>query len=272
MGGSLGMALRQRRAAREVIGVVRRPEAVDEAIRLGAVDRATLDGPDAVAASDVVVLCTPVRTIIRQIQELGPHLRPGTVLTDIGSTKRAICRAMERLPEGIQPVGAHPMCGKETAGIAAAQPDLYQDKIWVISPLPRSSPEAVRTVEALGRAVGARILHLAPDRHDRLVSTISHLPYLLACGLVATTDAVAQEDPAVWSVAASGFRDTSRLAASDVRMLVDILLTNQDAVLTMVDRFQRELDRLTDLLRRGEEEALAAALERIRGVREAHRP
>ncbi len=270
MGGSFGMALRQRGVAGEVVGVVRRPEAVDEAVALGAVDRATLDGPAAVAESDIVVLCTPVRTILRQIEEFGPYLRPGTVLTDMGSTKRAVCRAMEALPEGVQPVGSHPMCGKETSGIAAAQPDLYQDKIWVVSPLPRSSAEAVRTVEALGRAVGSRVIHLAPDRHDRLVAAISHLPYLLSCGLVAAADAVAQDDPDVWTVAASGFRDTSRLAASDVRMLLDILFTNQEPVLAMVERFQEELRALAEHLRRGDERGLAAALERIRAIRREH--
>lgn len=272
MGGSFGMALRRTGAVREVVGVVRRPETADEAIALGAVDRATVDAPAAVAQADVVVLCTPVRTIIRQIGELGPHLRPGTVLTDMGSTKRAICQAMETLPDGVQPVGAHPMCGKEQAGIAAAQPDLYQDKVWVVSPLPRSSAEAVATVEALGQAVGSRVIHLEPARHDRLVAAISHLPYLLACGLVATADALAQHDPAVWQVAASGFRDTSRLAASEVRMLLDILLTNRDAVLTMVERFQAELQTLADRLRHGDEDGLAAELERIRSIRRARYP
>jgi prephenate dehydrogenase len=272
MGGSFGMALRRAGAVREVVGVVRRPEAAGEVIALGAVDRATLDGPATVTEADIVVLCTPVRTIIRQIGDLGPYLRPGAVLTDMGSTKRAICRAMEALPDGVQPVGAHPMCGKETAGIAAAQPDLYRGKVWVVSPLPRSSPEAMATVEALGQVVGSRVIRLEPDRHDRLVAAISHLPYLLSCGLVAAADVLAQHDPAVWQVAASGFRDTSRLAASDVSMLLDILLTNREPVLAMVERFQAHLDALADLLRRGDESSLAAELERIQRIRRARYP
>lgn len=142
----------------------------------------------------------------------------------------------------------------------------------MVSPLPRSSAEAVATVEALGQAVGSRVIHLEPARHDRLVAAISHLPYLLACGLVATADALAQHDPAVWQVAASGFRDTSRLAASEVRMLLDILLTNRDAVLTMVERFQAELQTLADRLRHGDEDGLAAELERIRSIRRARYP
>ncbi len=263
------MALRRAGVVREVVGVVRRPEAADEAMALGAVDRATPDGLTAVAEADIVVLCTPVRTIVRQIGELGPYLRPGTVLTDMGSTKRAICQAMETLPAGVQPVGGHPMCGKEIASIAAAQPDLYHDKIWVVSPLPRSSPEAVMTVEALGQAVGSRVIHLEPARHDRLVAAISHLPYLLSCGLVAAADALARHDPAVWEVAASGFRDTSRLAASDVPMFLDILLTNREPVLAMVERFQADLDRLADRLRREDESGLAAELERIQSIRRA---
>ena len=266
------MALRRAGVVQKVIGVVRRPETAEAAIRLGAVDWATLDAFTAVAQADIVVLCTPARTIIRQIGELGPYLRPGTVLTDMGSTKHAICQAMETLPDGIQPVGAHPMCGKEQAGITAAQPDLYQGKVWVISPLPRSSPEAIATVEALAQAVGSRVIHLEPARHDRLVAAISHLPYLLACGLVATADALASQDPAVWQVAASGFRDTSRLAASEVQMLLDILLTNHEAILAMVAHFQAELQALADRLRHGDETGLATELERIRAIRQAWCP
>lgn len=270
MGGSFGMALRRARAVGEVIGVVRRPEAVQEAIDLGAVDRATMDAARAVAEADVVILCTPVRTIIRQMRELGPHLRPGTVLTDMGSTKTAICRAMAALPDGVQPVGSHPMCGKEQAGIRAADPDLYQGKTWVISPLPRSSEDAVRAVEALAEAVGARVIHLEPARHDRLVAAISHVPYLLACSLVAATDEVGRQDAAVWDVAASGFRDTSRLASSDVRMLMDILMTNRSAVLEMMDRVSAAFHHLRELVASGDEAALEAELQQIRQVREDH--
>ena len=267
MGGSFGLALRRAGAAREVVGLVRRQEAVEQAVALGAVDRATLDGPVAVAEADIVILCTPVRTILRQIGELSPYLRPGTVLTDMGSTKRAICQAMETLPEGVQPVGAHPMCGKEMAGITAADADLYRGKTWVVSPLPRSEASAIETVEEMGEAVGAHVVHLEAARHDQLVASISHLPYLLACGLVSTADALAQHDPAVWAVAASGFRDTSRLAASDVQMLLDILCTNHDPVLAMVERFQADLNALADRLRRGDEDGLAAELRRLRAIR-----
>lgn len=268
MGGSFGLALRQAQVVGEVVGVARRAAIAEEAVARGVVDCATLDAAAAVAQSDIVVLCTPVRTIIRQLAELGPFLRPGTIVADMGSTKRAICRAMDDLPAGVQPVGAHPMCGKETAGLAAADPDLYRNKVWVICPLARSSPAAVAVVEALGRAVGARPIHLDPARHDRLVAAISHLPYLLACSLVAAVDALAQSDPAVWDVAASGFRDTSRLAASDVAMLLDILFTNRDSVLALVDGFQGALASLADRLRHGDEAGLAAELERLQKIRQ----
>lgn len=267
MGGSFGLALRRAGIVGEVIGVARRAAIAAEAVARGVVDRAILDAAAAAAQSDIVVLCTPVRTIIRQLAELGPTLRPGTIVADMGSTKRAICRAMNDLPTGVQPVGAHPMCGKETAGLAAADPDLYRDKVWVVCPLERSSPAAVAIVEAMGRAVGARPIHLDPVRHDRLVAAISHLPYLLACSLVAVVDALAQSDPAVWDVAASGFRDTSRLAASDVTMLLDILLTNHEPVLALIEDFQARLAELADRLRRGDEAELAAELARLREIR-----
>ena len=261
MGGSLGMALKARRACREVIGIARRQANVDEAVAMGAVDWGTLDMAKGVAQADLVVLATPVRTVLRQLQEVGPLVPPGCCILDMGSTKGEICRAMTLLPAEVQPVGGHPMCGKEKAGISAAEAGLYEGKTFVLSPLERTSPQAVQLAESLAEAVGSHVLYLEPDEHDRLVAAISHLPYLLSCALVATAERVAERDERVWDVAASGFRDTTRLAASDVTMLLDILMTNREAVLAMVEGLQNELTHLAESLRRGDEAGLRSALE-----------
>ena len=261
MGGSLGLALRARRACREVVGVARRPETVEAALQMGAVDRATTDLAQGVAGADMVILATPVRTILRQIPLLGDLLSPPCVLLDLGSTKSAICRTMALLPDGLQPIGGHPMCGKEVAGIEAAEATLYEDKVFVLTPLPRTGPRAVALAVALATAVGSRVLFLEPERHDRLVAAISHLPYLLSSALVATAEEVSRRDEAVWKVAASGFRDTSRLAASDVTMMLDILLTNREAVLATVETFRKHLRDLAERLEVGDEAGLRALLE-----------
>ncbi len=260
MGGSLAMALTQRSLCREVIGIARRAESAREAMDQVIAHRATTDLADGVAGADLIVLATPVRTILRQIRQLAAmSLRP-CLLLDMGSTKGDIATAMQELPPQVQPVGAHPMCGKETAGLAAAEPTLYEGAPWVLVPLPRTSPNALALAQELAVAVGARPLIVDADRHDRLVAGISHLPYLLAVVLMLTATEMGIEDELIWELAASGFRDTSRLAASSVPMMLDILLTNQVAVGEALRRASVHLERLADLLSVEEEDGLRTLL------------
>jgi prephenate dehydrogenase len=259
MGGSLAGALRGR--CRQVTGVARRPESVEFACAHGFADRGTTDLKEGLRGADAVVLATPVRVILRLLGEIGPFLDDGCLLIDLGSTKTQILDRMAALPDHVQPLGAHPMCGKEVAGIEAAEADLYHGQTFVLAPLARTSRAALSLGRRLVEAVGARPVVLEPRRHDRLVATISHLPYLLACGLVGLAEERAAQDPAVWQVAASGFRDTSRLAASDVTMMLDILMTNQEAVLDALEGYQHQLHRLADLIAAGDEVTLRTALQ-----------
>lgn len=261
MGGSLAAALKGRRACAAVTGVARRTATVAQALERGCVDSATTDLARGVAAADVVVLAMPVRTIVAALPALGELLAPGTLLMDLGSTKVQIAAAMEALPRHIQVCPAHPMCGKETAGLQEAEPGLYAGSTFVLSPLPRTTPDALALAEELARAVGARPLQLDPQRHDRLAAISSHLPYLLALSLVAAAEDAASEDPLLWELAASGFRDTSRLAASDVAMMLDILMTNPGAIGQAIGRLRQQLDSLEQLLERGDEAALGPILE-----------
>lgn len=265
MGASLGYDLR--RHCRRVTGVVRRAEAIDPALAAGCVDDATLDAPAALAEADIVVLAAPVRTILRQIADLGPLLKPGAILIDLGSTKTDICRALAALPPHVQAIGGHPMCGKETGGLAAAEPGLYRGCTFVLCPLEHTSVATQALVEEMVGFIGARALVLDPARHDRLVAAISHLPYLAACALVDYASDVAATDPTVWEVAAGGFRDSSRVAASDVDMLLDILLTNRAAVLAALDHYVERLTGLRAGLAAGDEAGLRAALADIANER-----
>ena len=267
MGASLCMDLMQKGACREVRGVARRSRIVLDAFHSGAVELATNDPHTGVLGADLVILATPVRTIIDILDEIGPVLWPGTVVMDMGSTKQTICQALDRLPEGVQAVGGHPMTGKETAGFTAAEPNLYKDATWVLSPISRTSPEALALATELVQVVGARPVVLAPERHDRLVASISHLPYLLASALVEAVCDVGDSDPAIWELAAGGFRDTSRVAASDTCMFLDILMTNRGAVLEQLSSFSRHVDELRALLDDGDEEVLAEVLERSQAAR-----
>jgi prephenate dehydrogenase len=260
MGASLCMDLVQGNLCREVRGVAHRTETALRAFFDNAVDQATTDLNAGVAGADIVILATPVRTIVGMLDELGSLLWPGTLVMDMGSTKGAICAALDHLPAGVQPIGGHPMTGKEQAGFGAAEPGLYIGAPWVLSPLPRTSPVALQLATELVEAVGARPIVLEPQRHDRLVATISHLPFLLAGALVHTVADVGESDPLVWDLAAGGFRDTSRVAASDTRMFMDILSTNREAVLAQIDSFDAHLNELRTLLLNCNESELRAKL------------
>jgi prephenate dehydrogenase len=247
MGGSLAGALRGQCQA--VTGVARRPEVIEAALSRGLVDRGTTELAAGVLEADIVILATPVRVILSQLAVIGPLLKPeGCLLMDMGSTKTDIVAEMARLPDHVQPLGGHPMCGKELSGIEEADVALYQGRTFILCPLSRTSEAALALGQALARAAGAHPLVLEPERQDFLVATLSHLPYLLACALVGAADATTSADPAAWEIVAGGFRDTSRVAGSDVTMMLDILLTNAQEVLRAVETYQAQLSSLARLL------------------------
>ena len=260
MGGSLAAALKENRSCRWVAGVGRRDETVRQALRAELLDEGTRDLAEGVRNADIVVLATPVRTIIKLIGEIGPLLRPGCLLTDVGSTKQMIVQAMQTLPSHVQPLGGHPMCGKESAGLSAADPSLYTGASYVLTPLARTHDESLDLAQQMAQAVGAQPLLLDAARHDLLVAAVSHLPYLTAVGLVSTAQSL--DDDTVWAVASSGFRDTTRLAAGEETMMLDILLTNRAETGRMLASLQSQLAELSQLLEAGDEPALRAVIDR----------
>lgn len=265
MGASLAGALAGQ--CRRVVGVARREEIVAHAVAHGLVDAGTTDLAEGVRRADIVILATPVRVILRMLSTMGSMLPVGCLLMDLGSTKAQIVGAMEQLPDHVQVLGGHPMCGKEISGIEAADPALYRGRTFILTPLARTSAGALALGDALVRAIGARPLVLEAERQDFLVATVSHLPYMLACALVATADATTSADPAAWEIVAGGFRDTSRVAGSDVTMMTDILFTNQAEVLKSVRTFQAQLGELARLLESGDEVALETRLGALRDER-----
>ena len=259
MGGSLGLALRGQ--VRRVIGVARRDAVLEQALASGAIDEGYTSLAEAAPQADILVLATPVRVILAHIAELIPLASAcqGLIVTDMGSTKAQICQALAALPAAFQPIGGHPMCGKESSGLEAAEAGLYRGATYVLCPLPRTGPATLARITELVEAVGARPLTLEPQRHDRLVAAISHVPYLIALATFGAAAELAGEDATVWQVAASGFRSTTRLAGSDDQMMTDILLSNPEAVLAHLARVQAGLERLAAQVQAGDEAALRAA-------------
>lgn len=271
MGGSLAAALRGDgaggRQCGRVVGVVRQKAVGMAAEQAGVVDAATTDLAGGVAQADIVVLAAPVRTILDLIPRLGSLLQPGALVLDLGSSKAAICAALDTLPEQVAAVGGHPMCGKERGGPAAADPALYRGAPFVLCPTRRTTPGALAQAEALATAVGARPYIVEAARHDAAVAAISHVPYLLAVAGVAAAAEQAATDPLPWELAAGGFRDTTRVAAGEIAVMRDTVLTNRAAVSAHLARVQAALATLGRLIESGDAAALTTYLEGAQSVR-----
>jgi prephenate dehydrogenase len=269
MGGSFALALRARGYHGRLIGVARSEATCHKALDRGIVDAAATD-LRLVGDADVVMLCTPVRLLITQLGQLGELCKPGAIITDMGSTKTEIVRAMDALPDHLRAVGSHPMCGKETSGLDVAEATLYEGAPWILTRTRRTDEASLAVVKGLAEMVGAVPREISVEQHDALLAFASHLPYAVALALVNATDQFGLSHPEVWSVMAGGFRDTSRVAASDVTMWLDILLTNADAIAGAIRDFQFSLDQLVALIERRDEAGLRAFVSATAAARRAH--
>jgi prephenate dehydrogenase len=263
MGASLALALRGK------VNVLRGVDHDVESRRIATphFDQIGAYLTDEMATADVIILATPIKAILRLLETLSTLATPGTLIIDLGSSKQKIVAAMDLLPDHLLAVGGHPMCGKETSGPAAAEGTLYQDRPFVLCRTQRTTEAAFEFAAQMVSAIRAHCIELTAEQHDRAVATISHLPYLLSAGLVGTTIDVSQNDNTPWQLASSGYRDTSRLAGSDITMMGDTLLTNREAVLDTLTRFRRQLDNLETALQSSDEPALRAILKEAREAR-----
>lgn len=271
LGGSVAKAARERGLASEIVGVGRDAARLEPARLDGTLDRITTDLAAGVRDADLVVVGAPVLAIPALLAALAEVSGPETIVTDVGSTKRAIVAAAAGLARdrSLRFVGSHPMAGSERSGYPHARADLFHGATVIVTPTETTEPAAVKTVTALWEAVGAgRVVTLDPEVHDRAVAAISHLPHLAAFALV---DAVERFEPGAFDVAARGFRDTTRVAAADPVMWEEIFLANRDALAAGLDVFRAALADLARLIERGDGEALRAALGRIKALREALR-
>lgn len=273
LGGSLGLALRRRGLAQRVTGFVRRAETAAEVLAVGAVDDATTDLPAAVRGADLVVLCTPVAQIGELARALAPHLAPGAIVTDVGSVKAAIIAAAESPlhAAGAHFVGGHPMAGGEKTGVAAARADLFEGAVCIVTPTPQTDPAAAEIVRGLWRGCGARVVDLDAGTHDALVARTSHLPHLLAFALARYV-----LDPAApglqRELCATGFRDTTRIAAGSPPMWRDILLGNRAHVLAALDGLGAQLAELRAAVAAGDAAAVEGFLTEASTRRSAWHP
>lgn len=255
--------------ARTVVATARRPETLQRVRELGIVDVVEDDIAKAVEGCDGVILCVPVGAYADVMARIAPHLAPGCVLTDVGSTKGSVVRDLSPLvPPGVHLVPAHPMAGTEHSGPDAGFAELFQGRYTIVTPLPDSDPAAVEKVRELWRRCGSMIETMDPATHDRVVAVVSHLPHLIAFTICGTADDLAEETKeAVLKFAASGFRDFTRIAASDVDMWRDIFLNNREALLEMLARFSEDAHALGRAVRYGQAEFIEDRIRRGRKIR-----
>lgn len=240
MGGSMALALRE--TVDRLIGIDPSPDTLAYAKQQGIVDIATDNLQQGVKDAQTVIIAAPVEVILEMLKNrIGSYLRSNTLLIDLGSTKAEICAAMGNLPIGVLAMGGHPMCGKEKSGIREADATLFTDHPFVLCPPRRATPAARLRALELVQTIHANPIEMDASRHDQLVAGISHLPYLLSAALVRTIAGEAVTDQTVWDLAAGGFRDTSRLAGSDVRMMTDIIQTNTTAIARLLALFRVQL-------------------------------
>jgi prephenate dehydrogenase len=261
MGASLALGLKKRGHAGRILCYARREETRVRALADGVADAVFAEPADAVREADIVVVCVPIWTIAELAEQFVGALKPGAVVTDVGSTKSELLKTMGPLFSGSDAcfVGSHPIAGSEKTGIDAGDPDLYEDRLTVVCPTDNTPADAEKAVRGLWEAVGSEVVNMSPSEHDAMLASTSHLPHMVAAALARS---VANGCPAAKAdFCGTGFKDTTRVASGSADMWVDIIDTNRAALEAELDRFHQELQGLIAVLRDGNQNDIRRWLE-----------
>lgn len=251
MGASLSLGLKKRGFTGNVLGYARREETRRQALESGVVDEVFADPAEAVKTADVIVVCVPIWSIAKLTEQIVSSLKPGAVVTDVGSTKLKLLHNVASLFEGTRAffVGSHPIAGSEKTGIQSGNPDLYDGRLTIVCPSVDTPEAAEQAVLNLWAAAGSEVVKMSPEEHDSMLASTSHLPHMIAAALARS---VAAGDPAQKAdFCGTGFKDTTRVASGSADMWVDIIDTNREALEIELDRFHDELQGLIGILRSG---------------------
>jgi prephenate dehydrogenase len=271
IGGSFGIALREKKLAKNVVGAVRRAETINAAFQKGAVDNATTELAEAARGADLILLACPVGQMQALCEELAPIIKAGAIVTDVGSTKLEIVEKCAPIfGSKAHFIGGHPMAGSERTGVEYARGDLFENAVWMLTPT-ASTPEAqTDLLEKLLMEIGAKPLVLDPKTHDELVAVTSHLPHVTAAALVRIFNATNEKNETVSQLIAGGWRDSTRVAAGSAEMWRDICLSNAAPILGNLDALVAELQNLRDVLQEKDGDALADWFEEAAVTRRKH--
>ena len=263
IGGSVGLAARARGVACRIVGVGRTVESLAAATKAGCIDEGTTDLSAAARDADLVLVCSPVDRIADHVRTAADACRPGTILTDAGSTKDTIVRTLDgALPAGAHFVGGHPLAGSEKRGPEHARAELFAGRLVILTPTPRSNADAVEQVGSFWRTLGSRVLHLRPQDHDDALAVTSHLPHLAAAAVANTLPHHLN------SLTATGFRDTTRVAAGDPDLWAAIFAQNRGAVLAALGKFEAQLTDFRNAIEHDDMTTLRKLLAEAKAVRD----
>jgi cyclohexadieny/prephenate dehydrogenase len=269
IGSSIARGVRLKGLAKTIAISTRRQETLDEARALGLGDEYFLDPVAAVTGADLVILCVPVLSYAPVMEQIGPYLETGAILSDVGSVKQSVIKAMApRVPQGVHLIPGHPIAGTEHSGPSAGFAELFINRWCVLTPGPGADPAAVAKLTDFWAALGSNVEVMDAGHHDMVLAITSHIPHLVAYNIVGTVADLEQDTQSeVIKFSASGFRDFTRIAASDPVMWRDVFLTNRDAVLEMLGRFMEDLSKLQRMVRVGDGPGMEALFTRTRKIR-----
>jgi cyclohexadieny/prephenate dehydrogenase len=269
IGSSMARVMRRDHLAGHIVACARRPETRDACLKLGIADQVTADYAEAVRDADLVVIATPISTNETIAKAIAAHLKPGAIITDVGSVKQAVIDAIvPHLPSNVHFVPAHPLAGTEHSGPESGFAELFQGRWCILTPLPTTDATAIEKVSTFWRKAGSKLQTMQAGHHDKVLAITSHLPHLIAFTIVGTADDLAEDlKQEVIQYSASGFRDFTRIAASDPVMWRDIFMNNREATLDVLQRFTEDLTALQRAIRRGDGDALEKLFARTRAIR-----
>lgn len=268
IGSSIARAARAHKAAARITLCDRDEETCKAADALGIADAVTSNAQVSVADADCVILCVPVGAIDGVAEDIAGHVQPGAIISDVGSVKGSVAEAFARFPSTVHPIPAHPVAGTEKSGPGAGFATLFRQRWCILTPAPEADVDAVAKLTAFWEAIGAMVEIMSAEHHDRVLAITSHLPHLIAYNIVGTVADLEDETKSeVIKFSAGGFRDFTRIAASDPTMWRDVFLNNKDAVLEMLGRFSEDLTALQRAIRKGNGDALYDLFQRTRDIR-----
>jgi len=267
LGGSLGKAIKEKKIARKVVGIVRRKQSIKEVLSYKACDEVTLNIASGVKDADLIIIATPVGKIVPMVESILPHLKPNTIITDVGSVKEAIVDlAQEKCQGKALFIGSHPIAGSEKRGVNASSADLFKNTVCIVTPTKKSDKTALEKVISFWKKVNASVEILTVKEHDKVMAAASHLPHLIAATLV--NSVFKQKKKKIEKFVGGGFKDTTRIASSSSKIWLDIFQSNQKEVLASLEIFKREIEKTINSLKHHKWQRLNSLLKNAKTSRD----